>query len=214
MSPLPPGEVAAQRRVRVGLRETSAPHPAFGHLLPPGRRARVVSPLRSRGEWPSGVTSPAPGRRARVVSPLPSPGEVAAQRRVRVGLRQTSAPHPAFGHLLPRGEKGQDGVTSAEPGRGRRAAAGEGWTSSDNRPSSGLRPPSPAPGRRARVVSPLPSPGEVAAQRRVRVGLRETSAPHPAFGQLLPRGEKGQDGVTSAEPGRGRRAAAGEGWTS
>ncbi len=52
-----------------------------------------------------------------MLSPLPRPGEVArvpraGLERVRVErLAGGGPPHPAFGHLLPRGEKGRGAET-------------------------------------------------------------------------------------------------------
>ena len=139
-SPLPrPGEVATKRRVRVHPASDHAPHPACGHLLPAGEKGQDS------------------GLRRKSRSPLPRPGEVAPKRRVRVPTASDHAPHPACGHLLPVGEKGHDrasgkiAVTSPETGRGRHEVAGEGRTAATPAPSSGLRPPSPALGRRDRM---------------------------------------------------------------
>ncbi len=113
-------------------------------------------------------------------SPLPPPGEVAAEQRVRVALWQP----------LP--------------------------------PSSGLRPPSPALGRRDVAWekghmrwSPLPPPGEVAAEQRVRVALWQPLAPLIRPSATFSRvGEKGRgvgrrDMAWEKGHGEGRRDACG-----
>ncbi len=79
------------------------------------------------------VTSPAWGSRDTIVSPLPWPGEV--ERDPPAGLGRVRAEARA---------------TACSP------------STASPYPVSGLRPPSPASGRRDRIVSPLPWPGEVA----------------------------------------------------
>ena len=159
------------------------------------------------------------------------PGEVDAQRRVRaLGQRRGSDPawRPPSSGLRPpspaRGRRGalSRGSTAQTPshlsryhGRGRRAAAGEGPRAAAGegrrarlRPSSGLRPPSPARGRRefvqgidaASTKPPRPvTTGEVDMQRRVRAhaasGQRAVAwrlRPHPACGHLLPLAGEGE----------------------
>ncbi len=129
------------RRGRVGS-SACAPHPAFGHLLPRWGEGTGVCHLARPGR----------GRCA-------AAGE--GSRRGRVGS-SAAPPHPAFGHLLPRWGEGTGVCHLSRPGRGRCAAAGEGSRrvrvgGSACAPSSGLRPPSPALGRRDRSLSPLPS---------------------------------------------------------
>ncbi len=128
------------------------------------RRARVLCLATGRGPLirPSAtfsrvgekghgcVTSPASGRRDTIVSPLPRRGE-----RTRLC------------HLSRVGEKGHDCVTSPVPGEVAaeqrvRVRGGREYCvwQRDAAPSSGLRPPSPAWGRRDTIVSPLPRRGE------------------------------------------------------
>ena len=104
-------------------------------------------------------------------------GRVSRQGRVRVrrvrtekrlGKLERLPPHPAFGHLLPRGEKGKSrGDWAGKPKNARR-------------PSPASRERVPRQGReRARRLRTEERPG--------RLGRR---SPQPAFGHLLPQGEK------------------------
>ncbi len=81
------------------------------------------------------------------------------------------APHPAFGHLLPHGEKGQGSCTGRRD-RGRARGEGTGVAHGERGQGSctGRRDRGHARGEGTGWVSPLPGPGEVAAQQRVRVG--------------------------------------------
>ncbi len=145
------------------------------------------------------------GRRDRTLSPLP-----------RVGGKEKE------GFTSPVAGRGR-----SDPARGSRAGEGERLAGVAAPPSSGLRPPSPALGRRDRTLSPLPRVGgkekegvtsPVAGRGRSdpargsRAGEGERLAgvaaplirPSATFSRV---GEKGQDVVTS--PATGEKAQEG-----
>src|SRR5208337_1380580 len=188
---LPPGEGAAQRRMRgkrrclprpsPGLRPPSPEGEGF-HPSPPGRRCRAAA---DEGETP---VLAAPLIRP---SATLSPGEGAAQRRMRGKRRCLPRPSPGLRPPSPEGE----GFHPSPPGRRCRAAADEGET-----------PVLAAPLTRPSATL---SPGEGAAQRRMRGKRRCLPRPSPGLRPPSPEGE----GFHPSPPGRRCRAAADEGET-
>ncbi len=72
-----------------------APHPAFVHPSPPGRRCRAAADEGETPVLPTPLTRPSAtlSRRRGFLTLLP-PGEGAAQRRMRGKRRSSHAPHP------------------------------------------------------------------------------------------------------------------------
>jgi len=200
---LPPsplvGEGAPEGRMRGGAtgsrRCWDPPHPAFGHLLPPGEKGRRQGP-------PSyayaGASVPIP--------PSPLVGEGAPKGRMRGGAtgsrgglasNSTQAPRtlaippsPLVGEGAPKGRM-----------RGIVIVAGRESTLAPNRVRAAVGgyyvPPHPAfghllpPGEKG--VPRRPGRGVMLAPNRVRAAVGGYDVPpHPAFGHLLPPGEKGR----------------------